>query len=198
MMLRQLRVLVLLLTSCSWGALAQQEREIAAALDGFHAAAAAADYARYDASMTADVVFLGTDGSERWQGDGFREFARPHFDSGQGWTYHVLERNITQLPDQPVAWFDEALSHATLGHCRGSGVMVHQQGVWKVAQYNLSVPIPNEMVAEVALAITGAAQAETTPAVSAESAKDENDAPPEPAAANCHRKRFKTNGKADC
>ena len=38
------------------------------------------------------------------------------------------------------------LNTPNLGVCRGSGVVVLLGGKWKIAQYNLSVPIPNAMV----------------------------------------------------
>jgi hypothetical protein len=36
-----------------------------------------------------------------------------------------------------------------LSETRGSGVLVLEGGRWKVAQYNLSIPIPNELVREI-------------------------------------------------
>jgi hypothetical protein len=38
------------------------------------------------------------------------------------------------------------------GVCRGSGVLVRSSsgGEWKIAQYNLSVPIPNDLLPGVA------------------------------------------------
>ncbi len=32
-----------------------------------------------------------------------------------------------------------------MGACRGSGVLVLSGGAWKIAQYNLSIPIPNDL-----------------------------------------------------
>src|SRR5271168_3840018 len=58
-----------------------------ATLDDFHAAAAAADEARYFGHFAADGVFLGTDATERWTVDAFRAYAKPHFDAGRGWAY---------------------------------------------------------------------------------------------------------------
>ena len=49
-------------------------------------------------------------------------------------------------PDRRVAWFDEALATPNLGPCRGSGVLVATKAGWKIAQYNLSMPIPNDLV----------------------------------------------------
>jgi hypothetical protein len=48
-----------------------------------------------------------------------------------------------------VAWFDEALDTPNLGPCRGSGVLVKEGNSWKIAQYNLSVPIPNALMDEI-------------------------------------------------
>jgi hypothetical protein len=52
---------------------------------------------------------------------------------------------VTFTPDGHTAFFDELLDNAGLGETRGSGVMVREGGAWKVAQYNLSIPIPNAL-----------------------------------------------------
>ena len=124
--------------------------EVAATLDAFHRAAAEADFDRYTGLMTAEMVFLGTDGTERWQGKEFRDFARPHFVEGKGWTYIPSDRHIAVSEDGSMAWFDEALENSGLGRCRGSGVVLRENGEWKVAQYNLSIPVPNAMATELA------------------------------------------------
>lgn len=123
---------------------------IDAMLDDFHDAAAKADFDRYFSHWTSTSVFLGTDSSERWTGDEFKEFARPHFDKGKGWTYTARDRKVTLTADKTVAWFDEMLTNEKLGMCRGSGVLVKIGEEWKITQYNLSVPIPNEIVEDVA------------------------------------------------
>ena len=133
------------------------DESAAAALDGFHRAAANADTAAYFAAMTEDVVFLGTDGSERWQGSEFRDFAAANFNAGRGWTYVPIQRDITVSASGDIAWFDELLKNDTLGTCRGSGVLVKSAGGWRIAQYNLSVPIPNAMVEAVATDIAALA-----------------------------------------
>src|SRR5581483_3168759 len=96
--------------------------EAAATLDDFHAAAAAADGARYFGHFAADGVFLGTDATERWTLDEFRAYAKPHFDAGKGWTYHAKDRHVSVDTKGAYAWFDELLENAKLGTCRGSGV----------------------------------------------------------------------------
>lgn len=125
-------------------------RPIDTVLDDFHDAAAKADFDRYFSHWTSTSVFLGTDSWERWTGDEFKEFARPHFDKGKGWTYTSRDRKVTLTADKTVAWFDEMLTNEKLGTCRGSGVLLKIGEDWKIAQYNLSVPIPNDIVEDVA------------------------------------------------
>ena len=42
------------------------------------------------------------------------------------------------------------IDNATIGESRGSGVLVREDGAWRVAQYNLTVPVPNEILRDVA------------------------------------------------
>ena len=175
---------------------------IAQALDAFHTAAARADFSAYSGLMTDNVVFLGTDSTERWQGEAFRAFAKPYFDEGRGWTYLPQERHIDLLPGNQSALFDELLSHERLGVCRGSGLMLLEGTQWKVAQYNLSVPIPNALVDGVAQQIlmlhsgeSGEPEASTTDAAQMTAGEVE---PLQSKPANCNRKRHKTNTKAGC
>lgn len=122
---------------------------VAAVLDAWHAAAAAADEERYFGYFAPEGVFLGTDGGERWTVTEFRAFAHPHFAKGKAWSFTPRDRHVVFSPDGTVAWFDEALSTPNLGPCRGSGVLRKIAGEWKIAQYNLSVPIPNDLMDEV-------------------------------------------------
>jgi ketosteroid isomerase-like protein len=165
------------------------------ALEQFHAAAALADIDAYFGLMTEDVVFLGTDGSERWQGDEFRGFVRPRFEAGKGWDYRPGKRHLLYSADGATVWFDEVLSHAELGQCRGSGVLVREPSGWKVAQYNLSVPIPNDILLSVVGQIT-AQGGDTASAVESpqEVVADEVSEPP----VRCRKKRHKTNTAAGC
>jgi len=120
--------------------------EVAAVLDDWHAAAAAADEARYFAHFTKDAVFMGTDGTERWTRDQFHAWARPFFARGKAWSFRAHGRNVAFSRDGKVAWFDEALATPNMGPARGSGVLVREGAGWRLAQYNLSVPIPNALL----------------------------------------------------
>ncbi|NNM26678.1 MAG: SnoaL-like domain-containing protein [Phycisphaerales bacterium] len=118
-------------------------------LDDFHAAAAAADGPRYFRHFTADAVFIGTDPGERWTRAEFETYAKPHFARGTGWTYVTTERHITRGPDDATAWFDEMLENERYGTCRGTGVLVRTHRGWKIAQYALTIPLPNDLTPEV-------------------------------------------------
>lgn len=117
-------------------------------LEDWHRAAAQADEARYFSHFTPDAIFLGTDATERWTRDEFRAWAKPYFAKGEAWSFTTVSRHVRFSKDGRVAWFDEALSTPNMGPARGSGVLVKDGGEWKIAQYNLSVPIPNDLLNE--------------------------------------------------
>jgi pimeloyl-ACP methyl ester carboxylesterase len=117
-----------------------------AVLDRLHEAASAAKEEPYFSLYTPDAVFLGTDPKERWTMAQFRAYAHPAFQRATGWTYYPVERSVMLGKSGDTAWFDESLDHARFGRCRGTGVLVFSNAEtgWLVAQYNLSVPVPNE------------------------------------------------------
>ncbi len=118
---------------------------VARVLEDFHAAASEADGQRYFDHFAPSAIFMGTDGSERWNLEAFHAFADPYFSEGKGWTYTALERSVFLSPDGNFAWFDESLNNASYGDVRGSGVLLRQKGRWKIVQYNLSIPLPNDL-----------------------------------------------------
>ncbi|MEM7581958.1 MAG: nuclear transport factor 2 family protein [Acidobacteriota bacterium] len=120
---------------------------IAAVLDDMHAAASEADGERYFSHFSETSIFLGTDGDERWTKTAFQGFADPYFSQGKGWTYRVVERHITR--EGAIAWFDEVLDNDSYGECRGTGVLRQHEDGWKIEQYNLTIPIPNDLAKEV-------------------------------------------------
>lgn len=127
---------------------------IGAVLDDFHDAAAKGDGKRYFNHLSAQAVFLGTDGTERWTKENFQKWASDHgYMNGKGWVYTARKRNVTMSPDGKVAWFDEVLANEKYGECRGSGVLIRddQEGKfrWLITQYNLTIPIPNDVTDEV-------------------------------------------------
>ena len=128
--------------------MSDSQQAVASVLDDFHAAASAADFDRYFGHFAPEGVFLGTDATERWDVEAFKAFAKPYFDQGRGWTYTPVTRHVYVAPDGGSAWFDETLSNEGLGDCRGSGVLLRIGGDWKIAQYNLTIPIPNDLAGE--------------------------------------------------
>lgn len=118
--------------------------EIHKVLDDWHAAASEADFDRYFSHFASDsAIFMGTDATERWTVPEFKNYAKPHFDSGDAWNFIPVERHVNFAEDEKTAWFDESLDTPNLGPARGSGVLVQQNDDWKIAHYNLSIPIPN-------------------------------------------------------
>jgi len=197
----------LLFLFLSAGSLASETTDVAVTLDTFHRAAASADLESYLEVTTEDVVFLGTDGSERWQGKAFRTFVEGHFSAGRGWVYTPVGRNIEIASDGATAWFDESLDNASLGRCRGSGVAVKTDGGWRIAQYNLSMPVPNAMVEQVVadIAALEATEGEGAGTAAGQSSVTQEESSPsleqvgeEPPPAKCSRRRFKTNRKGGC
>ena len=144
--------LLLLLTTLLVLPTRAQDDEAAASavLDAVHRLASEADFEGYFALYTEDAIFLGTDAEERWTIADFQRYARPAFDRGSGWTYVMTERHVSVSADGKTAWFDERLENAAFGECRGTGVLVKVGDNWKVAQYNLTVPIPNDLLRNLA------------------------------------------------
>jgi len=122
---------------------------VAVVLDDFHDAASDADYERYFGHFAEGAVFIGTDASEHWTVEEFSGYAKPHFDAGRGWTYVPTTRHVYLAPGGATAWFDELLDNASYGVTRGTGVLVKEDGRWKVAQYHLTIPVPNALARQV-------------------------------------------------
>ena len=143
----RLSVSIVLAIAGAAGAGEVEVAKIEAVLDDFHAAAAAADEERYFSHFAASGVFFGTDATERWPRDDFRAYAHPHFSRGNGWTYHPRDRHVAFSADGDTAWFDELLDNAKYGECRGTGVLQRYGGEWKIEQYHLTIPMPNDLAA---------------------------------------------------
>lgn len=114
-------------------------------LDSWHEAAATANFDDYFNLMTYDAVFIGTDATENWQNNEFKNFSKPYFDKGRAWSFISLQRNIYFSDKGKTAWFDELLD-TQMGICRGSGIMKVEDSQWKVSHYVLSMTIPNDQV----------------------------------------------------
>lgn len=122
---------------------------ISRVLDDFHDAASKADGQRYFGHFANNAVFLGTDITERWTVEQFKSYATPHFEKGQGWTYRTKSRHVELAEDGQTAWFDEVLLNDKFGETRGSGVLIKAGDTWKLSQYHLTLPVPNDLMLQV-------------------------------------------------
>ncbi|MEM7353747.1 MAG: nuclear transport factor 2 family protein [Acidobacteriota bacterium] len=141
-------VTVVLLVGSTVPALADPKgeiRRVEAVLDDFHEAAAKADGERYFSHLAPSGVFLGTDASERWTKSQFQAFAEPYFAQGTGWAYTPRDRHVVLAADGKTAWFDELLDNESYGECRGTGALQLYDGEWKIEQYHLTIPMPNDL-----------------------------------------------------
>ncbi|MEP1445328.1 MAG: nuclear transport factor 2 family protein [Paraglaciecola sp.] len=126
----------------------QNQSQIIKVLDSFHQAASEANYRQYFDLLSDNAVFIGTDGDERWGKDAFEDFAKPYFEKGNGWTYIPRNRHVTVTRSGQFAWFDEMLDNQSYGECRGTGVLELTDKGWKISQYHLTIPVPNELAKE--------------------------------------------------
>jgi len=115
-------------------------------LDQLHYYASKANGDKYFDLFDSEAVFFGTDATERWTIDEFKEYALKRFENGEGWTYYPLNRNIYIDKDKNTAWFDEEVNNDKYGVFRGTGVLIRTNKGWKITQYNLLLPIPNDLL----------------------------------------------------
>ena len=120
-----------------------EKTKVSNSLDAFHEAASKADWITYFGLMSDDAIFLGTDAGERWNKEVFQGYAA----KTKGWTYTLRERHINFTPDGNSAWFDELLDHDNYGTSRGTGILIRTNDGWKISQYHLTFPIPNDLAA---------------------------------------------------
>jgi ketosteroid isomerase-like protein len=122
---------------------------IEAVLDDFHDAAARGDGPCYFGLLAPDAVFMGTDPGERWTKEAFQAWAAPYFEGDSAWIFVPRDRFVFLGEGGITAWFDEVVESEHYGACRGTGTLVKQGGTWKIAHYNLTLPIPNDLMKEV-------------------------------------------------
>ena len=124
----------------------QEKDKINKVLNNLHEYASEANGVLYFNLFNENAVFFGTDAKERWTIDQFEDYALKRFDNGDGWTYYPISRNIYLDEDKNTAWFDEELINEKYGIFRGTGVLSKKNNEWKINQYNLLLPIPNELL----------------------------------------------------
>jgi len=146
-----MNIRLLLILTLLFGAIATADEAdsglsaIGRVIDDFHDAAAHGDKARYLGHLTEDAVFMGTDEWERWpKHPDFSDYVDSRFANGSSWNYRSVERTILIADAAGIAWFDEVLFSEQNGRFRGTGVLLLQDGSWKIAHYAMSFLILNE------------------------------------------------------
>lgn len=127
------------------------KKEVNILLVSWHQAASDANFNDYFGKMDSTSVFIGTAAEEIWTKTQFKSFSKPYFDKGKAWSFKTLERTVSINDSGDFVWFDELLT-TWMGTCRGSGVLEKKDNTWKIKQYVLSVPIPNDDIQAVILA----------------------------------------------
>ena len=122
------------------------DQAVAEVLNNLHLYAAEAKGPEYFNLFAANAIFLGTDIGERWEKKSFQEYGLSRFETGKGWTYHMSERNIYFSDDDQICWFDELVRNDKYGQLRGTGVLKLVNQEWKIVQYNLVLPMPNDLL----------------------------------------------------
>ncbi len=139
---------VLAIASCNNETINREaaKAEINRVLDDWHNAAAEGDFERYFNHFAGDsAIFMGTDASEYWTIAEFKPWAKPYFEDDMACSYAPVQRHIYISESGRFAWFVASLANPGLGTVRGSGVLVKADTTWKIAHYNLSIPIPNSI-----------------------------------------------------
>ena len=82
---------VLIFTSCNE---LNQVKKINNVLDSLHHLASKADREKYIRLFSSNAVFFGTEINERWPINEFDLYVKSRFDTGVGWSYKKIDRNI--------------------------------------------------------------------------------------------------------
>lgn len=133
---------------CAETKISPDKEEVSRVLDQWHEAAGKADFEEYFGLMAENSIYIGTDATENWDLEEFKDFSKPYFDRGRAWDFTPIARNIYFSEAGSTAWFDELLD-THMGICRGSGILSFQDGEWKIAHYVLSMTVPNEQADKV-------------------------------------------------
>jgi hypothetical protein len=126
---------------------AELTMRVNAFVDEWHDDAAHARPAYFD-KIASDGVYIGTDKSERWTRDVFREWAKSAFARPVAWAFTPLHRHVQFSADRTFIWFDEQV-RSSMGTLQASGVMRPRGETFEIVHYQLSIAVPNEVIPEV-------------------------------------------------
>jgi hypothetical protein len=120
-------------------------------VDAWHDDAAHARPAFFD-KIASDGIYIGTDQSERWTREAFREWAKPAFARPVAWAFTPLHRNVLFSPDRSFVWFDEQV-RSSMGVLQASGVVRPTVVGFELVHYQLSIAVPNDVIPQVTATI---------------------------------------------
>ena len=120
-------------------------------VDEWHQDAAQARPAFFD-KIAADGIYIGTDKTERWTKEVFREWAKPAFARPTAWAFTPLHRNVSFTPDRQIVWFDEQV-RSSMGILQATGVVRLTAKGFEIVHYQLSIAVPNDVIPQVTGAI---------------------------------------------
>ena len=120
-------------------------------VDAWHDDAAHARPAFFD-KIASDGIYIGTDKTERWARDAFREWAKPAFARPVAWAFTPLHRHVQFSQDRAFIWFDEQV-RSSMGILQASGVMRAAADRFEMVHYQLSIAVPNEVIPQVTATI---------------------------------------------
>ena len=120
-------------------------------INEWHDDAAHARPAFFD-KIARDGVYIGTDKTERWTRDAFREWAKPAFARPVAWAFTPLHRNVQFSKDRSVIWFDEQV-RSSMGILQATGVVRPTAKGFEIVHYQLSIAVPNDVIPQVTGAI---------------------------------------------
>jgi hypothetical protein len=120
---------------------------INAFVDEWHQDAANARPAFFD-KIASDGIYIGTDKTERWGREAFREWAKPAFARPVAWAFTPLHRYVRFSPERSFIWFDEQV-RSSMGILQATGVMRPVAASFEIVHYQLSIAVPNEVIPQV-------------------------------------------------
>ena len=124
---------------------------INAFVDEWHDDAANARLAYFD-KIAPHGIYIGTDKTERWGREAFREWAKAAFARPVAWAFTPLHRNVQFSPDRRFIWFDEQV-RSSMGILQASGVVRPTADSFEIVHYQLSIAVPNDAIPQVTGAI---------------------------------------------
>lgn len=143
--MKKIIVLFCLLSAIAAPAQNAEKDAVEKLLDNWHSDAADAQMEAYFAALAPDAIYIGTDATEHWSVEKFREFAKPYFHNKKTWKFKPVQRHIFINEAKDMAWFDELLD-TEMKICRGSGVLRKGKDGWKIVHYVLSMTVPNDNI----------------------------------------------------